>query len=484
MRLTHCETEVMTDLLSPPVKSTMPILRWWCVNNIAPDEYKKRYSEIGNDVKDGRMPWEEYESRKKELLEELLRALGEPEQSRPDNDSVLNTRERRVKQRIPSEYRERWEELWREWEEDRISSTGEFWKRWGGAVKGMFYGVKYRNSMFSQYLPILPSGPTHQEESVDATYHNFADRFIPSPLLRHKICHLLSSSLRSLPQERIHHQFSPPERRRKMSEDGYHPASTLRPARYSGFRQRLHNQYLPLPSPRSSVQVPSSDPFSTVEVSISSPEMQSFEETTPFTPQQHPPSQLYECDQDNEDAKTDNSISEYCIEELTQMQTLVVANQPVLATISLVAKALPSSRFLNARQMVQMLESAVSKLGPFFEMMGKGLGNVMTIIQGGLLPVTSGYNAIRKHFRELSQGISQPSVYQDLASEAYSKDLITQAQLSDVFSTNGASPMKQASDFLITIQNRIKRDKKAFDKFVSILKKEPAYEHLVALVGA
>ena len=383
-----------------------------------------------------------------------------------------------MKQHIPSEYREKWGELWREWEEGTIPSTREFWKRWGGAVRGMCYRVKY---MFPQYLPIPFNGSTRQQLSGQQKTEESVDAMQPtrygSELMRRQ-------SVPSLPQAQIDHQSSPSERRRKMSEGDYHLTSISHPARCLGFQQHLHNQSLPLPSARSLVQVPSSAPCSTEEDSISNPKVQSFEETTPFTPQQHPPSELCEYDQDNEDAKTDNSISEYCIEELTQMQTLVVANQPVLATISQVAKALPSNRFLNARKMVQMLESAVSKLEPFFEMMGKGLGNVMTIVQDGLLPVTSGYNAIRKHFRELSQGISQPSVYQDLASEAYSEELITQAQLNEAFSTNGASPMKQATDFLIAIQNRIKRDKKAFDKFVSILKKEPAYEHLVALVGA
>ena len=243
----------MTDLLSLPVVDTMATVIGWGVEYIAPDEYKKRYSEILDDC----------ERRMRELEDDVLDALGEP-----DNDcTVLSTCEREVMQRYPSEYRKKWGKIWREWKVT-IPSSDEFWRRWGIEVRGMCYRVKYRNSTFSEMQPTL----------------NYKDAFSARPLPRHKMRHRLSSSLRSLPQARIHHP-------------------SLRPARY-------------------------------------------------------------------------------------------------------------------------------------------------------------------------------------LAAKAYSKGLITQGQMTQALSANGLTPMKLASDFLIAIQNRIKRDEKAFDKFVAILKSEPAYEHLVTLVGA
>ena len=95
-----------------------------------------------------------------------------------------------------------------------------------------------------------------------------------------------------------------------------------------------------------------------------------------------------------------------------------------------------------------------------------------------------GYKALQENFADLVQTISQVSVLQDLAPKAYSKSLITQGQMTMVVSATGVNPVKQASNFLISIQNRVKRDKKAFGKFVAILKSEPAYENLVALLGA
>ena len=336
----------MTDLLSLPVEDTMAALRLWGVNNIAPDEYKKRCSEIRNDLVKGRISREECVRRERELYEEVLRVLGEPEQSRPDNDSVLSTFEREAKQRHPSEYREQWGKLWREWKEGTIPSTREFWKRWNGEIS---------------ILTCLPATPRYS---------------------------YFTSS-------------------RSQSHDDSHQPSV--------------------------------------------------------------------------------GQQEWYATQLEVMQTaLDKSHVSVPVKIAQVTEVLQSEHALSREkrnQMAQTLESVRDTLGRGFKKMGEGIAALLRAVRDGLLPVTSGYKALQEHFDELLQGISQLSVLHDLASKAYSKGLITDGQMSDTMSTNGVSLRKLASDFLFAIRSRVKRDEKAFSKFVSILKSEPAYEHLVALVG-
>ena len=344
----HCETEVKTDLLSPPVESTMDTLLWPGVQHIARDEYKKRDCEILNDMLKGRISNEECERRARELAEEVTRALGEPERRRPDNDSVLNTDEREVKQRQPSEYRVKWGELWREWEDGTIPSTREFWERWNREVL----------KMWVTYYP--------------------SKRFEP-----------YSTSSRS------------------QSHDGSHQPSVGQQEWYATQLEMMQA------------------------------------------------------------ARDESHIS-------------------VPVKIAQVTEALQSEHALSRdkrNQMGQTLESVRDTLGRGFKKMGEGIAALLRAVRDGLLPVTSGYKALQEHFDELLQGISQLSVLHDLASKAYSKGLITRAQKSSAFAY-GMNIEQQANSFLEAIESRVRRDKKAFDKFVSILKSEPAYEHLVALVGA
>ena len=86
-----------TDLLSPTAMAAMAtsLLAWLDLMNIAPDEYQNRNSKILNDLKEGRISWDEYVRRMRKLEEDVLPGLGEPEQSRPDNDSVLSTHEQK-----------------------------------------------------------------------------------------------------------------------------------------------------------------------------------------------------------------------------------------------------------------------------------------------------------------------------------------------------------------------------------------------------
>ena len=357
-----------TDLLSLPVMSTMSTFRWY---DIAPDEFNKRCIEINNDWMEDRISLEEYERRKGKLGEEVLQVLGEPERSRPDNDSVLSTHERRIKQCFPRAYREQWGELWREWEEGTIPSTEEFWCRWGRAV-------------------LWPNGGR-----FDTT--------------------------------RIYQQ-----------------------------EEKTHNRQLQLPRVRNGHRF---EPYFT------SSRSQSHDDS-------HQPSV---------------GQQEWYATQLEVMQAaLDESHVSVPVKIAQVTEVLQSEHALSRdkrNQMAQTLESVQDTLGRGFKKMGEGIAALLRAVRNGLLPVTSGYKALQEHFDELLQGISQLSVLHDLASKAYSKGLITDGQMSDMMSTNGVSSRKLASDFLFAIRSRVKRDGKAFDKFVAILKSEPAYEHLVALVG-
>ena len=66
--------------------------------------------------------------------------------------------------------------------------------------------------------------------------------------------------------------------------------------------------------------------------------------------------------------------------------------------------------------------------------------------------------------------------------KAHSKGLISRNGKREVFAPGG-SALEKANNFLELIRARIKRDRKAYDMFVGILKNEPAYEHLVVLAG-
>ena len=115
-----------------------------------------------------------------------------------------------------------------------------------------------------------------------------------------------------------------------------------------------------------------------------------------------------------------------------------------------------------------------------------GLGGTIASLRNGfqdgsLLRVTRGYKALQDHFDEIIQQVSQHPVLHDLASKAYSKGLITQAE-KNAF-TGGGSPKVLGNNFLEVIHSRIKRDKKAYEAFLGILGSEPAYQTLFVLAG-
>ena len=100
---------------------------------------------------------------------------------------------------------------------------------------------------------------------------------------------------------------------------------------------------------------------------------------------------------------------------------------------------------------------------------------------GSILPRTRGYKALPENFHDLQKAISHPSVLHDLASNCYSKGLITAAEKNAAFSI-GIDPTTLANNFLDLICSRVK-DKKKYDMFLNVLRSEPAYENLLILAG-
>ena len=123
------------------------------------------------------------------------------------------------------------------------------------------------------------------------------------------------------------------------------------------------------------------------------------------------------------------------------------------------------------------------KISRGISVISEGISSILEAIKdGSLLPVTKGYEALKKNFDNLLRDISQISVLHDLASKCYSKGLITLAERRAAFATGG-DLFTQAHDFLDLICSRVKRDGKKYDTFLSILRSEPAYENLVGLAG-
>ena len=174
-------------------------------------------------------------------------------------------------------------------------------------------------------------------------------------------------------------------------------------------------------------------------------------------------------------------------ERFEAMQAVLKSKDVAFGKMEKITKMLQSKGALSRGKrsmMAKTLKGVAAGLRHGFEKMEEGIAALLSAVQGSLHPVTNGYQAMQDNFEELQRGLSQVSVLHDLALKAFSGGLITETQMCEAFSANGVSPMKQAVDFLLAIRNRVKRDEKAFDKFVAILKSEPAYEHLVALVGA
>jgi hypothetical protein len=171
---------------------------------------------------------------------------------------------------------------------------------------------------------------------------------------------------------------------------------------------------------------------------------------------------------------------------LKTMQSTLDASQAYApAQIAQVAAVLKSRhRLLQGKRnrMAETLKRVQHALGRSFEKIGAEIATLLKAVQNGLAPDTKGYKALQENFAEFIQAISQLSTLHDLAAKAYSKGLISWNGKEEVFAPGG-SVLEKANKFLGLIQARIKRDGKAYDTFVSILRSEPAYEHLVVLAG-
>lgn len=142
---------------------------------------------------------------------------------------------------------------------------------------------------------------------------------------------------------------------------------------------------------------------------------------------------------------------------------------------------MPLSR-QRRHQMAQTLSRVRDTLGRGFKKVSDGITTLFKAVKDGLLPETKGYKCLQENFADFLEGISHLSVLHDLAVKAYSKGLIAKSGKKEAFSS-GMSLDVQANNFLELIETRIKRDPKAYDTFLDILRSEPAYEHLVNLAG-
>ena len=181
-------------------------------------------------------------------------------------------------------------------------------------------------------------------------------------------------------------------------------------------------------------------------------------------------------------------VSDHFVSQLETMEATFTESQTyVPVRIGQVAYVLKSGRHLSRQrrhQMAQTLSRVQDILGRGFKKVGDGIAALLKAVKDGLLPETKGYKSLQENFAEFLEGISHLSVLHDLAAKAYSKGLITMSGKKEAFATcNGMSIDVQANNFLELIQTRIKRDPKAYDVFLDILRSEPAYEHLVSLAG-
>ena len=135
-------------------------LSWWDVRCIAADEYVKRCDDMVRDYRMNVLSSLEHSKRLDELTKEVLDALGQPLQGRPEDESALSTFEWDIKKHNPGEYMERWGKLWKDWEDDRITSTEEYWRIWGGEMWSMFFIQPQKEVTISR--PVPSPVDTHQ----------------------------------------------------------------------------------------------------------------------------------------------------------------------------------------------------------------------------------------------------------------------------------------------------------------------------------
>ena len=169
----------------------------------------------------------------------------------------------------------------------------------------------------------------------------------------------------------------------------------------------------------------------------------------------------------------------------TMEATLEESQSYVPVRIAQVVDVLKSGQHLSRQrrhQMAETLSRVQDTLSQGFKKVGDGIAALLKAVKDGLLPETKGYKALQENFAEFLQGISHISVLHDLAVKAYSKGLISENAKNEAFAT-GIPLAAEANKFLGLIQTRIKRDPKAYDAFLDILRSEPGYEHLVSLAG-
>ena len=180
------------------------------------------------------------------------------------------------------------------------------------------------------------------------------------------------------------------------------------------------------------------------------------------------------------------STSDHFVSELETMKATLEGSQSyVPGKIAQVSDALESGWYLSRQrrhQMAQTLSRVQDTLDRSVKKFGDGIAALLQAIKDGLLPEAKGCKALQENFAEFLQGISQLSTLHDLAVKAYSKGLISENAKNEAFAT-GMSLDVQANNFLGLIRTRIKRDQRAYEAFLDILRSDPAYEHLVTLAG-
>ena len=168
----------------------------------------------------------------------------------------------------------------------------------------------------------------------------------------------------------------------------------------------------------------------------------------------------------------------------TMQSTLEESQAYAPAQIAQVAAVLESPHHLSRKKRhgtAQTLVRVQRTLSQGFEKLEEGIATLLKAVQNGLAPETKGYKALQENFDEFVQATSL-TILDELALKAYSKGLISRNGKEEILAPGG-SGLGKANKFLELIRARIKRDGKAYDTFVSILKSEPAYHHLVTLAG-
>jgi hypothetical protein len=397
----------------------------WGIGGVAPDGYCTKHDMILKDHREGVISLKECKKREEELTKEVAYVFGQPQRSRPYCESVLSEFERDAKKRNPALFIEEWEKLWREWEERETKDTQWFWDRWGGKV--MLVNLSVEPTSDDPHK--LVNGNTSDFESRLKTMQS-----------------TLEASQAYAPDQIA--QVAPVE---PTSDDPH----KLVNGNTSDFESRLKTMQ------------------STLEASQAYAPDQ-IAQVAPVEPTSDDPHKL-----------VNGNTSDF-ESRLKTMQSTLEASQAYapdqIAQVAAVVKSrcrLPQGK---RNRMAETLKRVQYALGRGFEKIGEGIATLLKAVQNGLAPDTKGYKALQENFDEFVQAISQLSILHELTLKAHSKGLISRNGKEEIFAPGG-SGLEKANKFLELIRARIKRDGKAYDTFVSILRSEPAYHHLVTLAG-